>query len=236
MTPSQTTDLQGQCDLLRSLHRPGDSSPASERLGRGHGESGRRGRLSRGRDHQRRAWPRRSATRTRRVRRRRDARRGRADCQGRRGAGDRRRRGRLRDAARRAGRRAAERRGGRLQPRGHRLHRRRPPRSRPARGMARGGSPGRLRGRLPARDQRPGRRLPRPLPRRRGPGPKRSSFPRRSGARTPNSRRASTACTRSPCGRGRAAPLHLGSRRPGERVRLPQTPSSAERPRSARPA
>ncbi|MFL5840551.1 MAG: isocitrate lyase/phosphoenolpyruvate mutase family protein [Thermoleophilaceae bacterium] len=24
MTPSQTTDLQGQCDLLRSLHRPGD--------------------------------------------------------------------------------------------------------------------------------------------------------------------------------------------------------------------
>ena len=24
MTPSQTTDLQGRCDLLRSLHRPGD--------------------------------------------------------------------------------------------------------------------------------------------------------------------------------------------------------------------
>ena len=25
MTPSETTDLQSQCDLLRSLHRPGVS-------------------------------------------------------------------------------------------------------------------------------------------------------------------------------------------------------------------
>ena len=34
-----------------------------------------------------------------------------------------------------------------------------------------------------------------------GPGPRRSSFPKRCGARTPTSRPAPTASTRSPCGR-----------------------------------
>ena len=75
-------------------------------------------------------------------------------------------------AARRAGRGAAERRRRRLQPRGHRPRRREPPRFRPARGVAQGDSPGRVDGGLPARDQRPGRRLPRSVPRRRRPEPR----------------------------------------------------------------
>ena len=74
-------------------------------------------------------------------------------------------------------------------------------------------------GRLPARDQRPGRRLRRTLPRRLpAPGLRRSSFPKRCGARMPTSRPASTACY--PIGlweTGRSAPLHLGGPRPGQR-------------------
>ena len=93
-----------------------------------------------------------------------------------------------------------------------------------------GGSPGRVGGRLPARDQRPGRRLPRsrssPAP---APGPRRSSFPKRCGARMPTSRPASTACTRSPCGRRtRCAASSRRSGGPVNVVRLPQAPSLAE--------
>ncbi len=143
--------------------------PAAERLGRGHGASRGRGRVPRGRDHQRRRGRRARLRGPRACAGRRDARRGRADRKGRRGARDGRRRGRIRDGAGRAGGCAAERRGRRLQPRGHRLRRRRPPRSRPARGVAQGGSPGRVGGRLRARDQRPDRRLPRSPTRRCGP-------------------------------------------------------------------
>ena len=103
---------------------------------------------------------------------------------------------------------AAEHRGRRLQSRGHRPHRRESPRSRPARGVAQGGSPGRVGRRVPARDQRPDRHLLLALSRCRGggsrcrsrdPGGARSRGP--TSARTPTSRPASTASTRSASGR-----------------------------------
>ena len=93
-----------------------------------------------------------------------------------------------------------------------------------------GGEAGRVGGRLPARDQRPGRRLPRvlssPAP---TPGLWRSSFPKRCGVRTPTSRPASTACTRSPCGSPDALRHFISEvRGPVNVIRLPQTPSLAE--------
>ncbi len=76
---------------------PGRPPPASERLGRGHGESRGRGWVSGGRDHQRRRGRNARLRGPRGCAGRRDACRGRADRQGRRGARDGRRRGRLRD-------------------------------------------------------------------------------------------------------------------------------------------
>ena len=202
MTPAPTADLDGQCDQLRSLHRPGsplllpnawDVATARAVVAAGFPavattSAGVAATLGY-EDHEHAPG-------------RGDARRRRADRTPGRGSRDRRRRGRLRDAAFRVGRRAPERGGRRLQSRGHRLRRRRSARSRPPRGLAPGGSPGRGGGRLPARDQRTGRCLPRPVPRRRRPrDPKRSSFRKRCGARMPTSRPASTACFRSACGR-----------------------------------
>ncbi len=91
---------------------------------------------------------------------------------------------------------------GGLQPRGHRPRSRDPPRPRRARRLAPRGAAGRVRRRLPARDQRPGRRVPRSVLRRRRTGIAGSAGSRSAAARrTPTSTPASIACTRSACGK-----------------------------------
>ena len=91
-----------------------------------------------------------------------------------------------------------------------------PPRSRRARGVAQGGSPGRVGRRLPARDQRPRRRLPRSPARRRRPRNPGGARSRSAAARDclPRGRRRLRVPDRA-VGAGRAAELR--ARRSGVR-------------------
>ena len=210
MNPSHGTDLQGRCDLLRSLHRR--ATRCSSRM------SG----TSRPREPSWRpdfpwsrrpaaAWPPRSATRTTRARRPTEmlaaaARIARGvdvpvtvDAE----AGYGMEPAELVAALRSVGR-------GRLQPRGHRPRGRSAPRSVTARRVAAGGAAGRVGRRLPAGDQRAGRRLPRSYFAGAGPGTQIELVPEalRARERLPRGRRRLRVPDRA-VGAGRAAPVHV---------------------------